>query len=500
MGSKKIRIRPRRRFWLSFQWRLLLSTLGLMWVVIFVLAFYQYDREEKVRQLSINSYLDMTNNSIIDAYLGGFDVKQFLAFVDEFYSNTNYTGVRISIYDYNGDLLCSVGEPMDFDPDRDGYSAPGEDVAGALSKVPLRDSQSRDGERMFYCVSQKSADGKIIAATAMPYTQFIDDSMAHRNRIWLVIFPILLIVTVVVYFFVNHIAKSVRLLATFADRVVAGERFEESDKFPDDEFGNIARHIVAIYRQKSEAMVESENEHKVAMNAILEKAKMKREMSNNINHELKTPVGIIKGYVDTIVGQPDMDAATMRHFIERASVNVDRLVDLINNLSLVTRLEDGMRQITLSNVDFHDMVYAIADDLRQSGVTGGMKFNFNLPLNCIVHANPSMLHSAIYNLIRNSVRHSHGSGMWIELIGENDRYYTFRYYDDGVGVPPESLGKLFDRFYRVDSGRSRKVGDTGLGLPIVKSSIEAMGGAISVKNRSTGGLEFIFTLAKKRES
>ena len=82
------------------------------------------------------------------------------------------------------------------------------------------------------------------------------------------------------------------------------------------------------------------------------------------------------------------------------------------------------------------------------------------------------------------------------MIAESERYYTFSFYDNGTGVGEEHIPRLFDRFYRVDTGRSRKVGGTGLGLPIVKSTVEALGGTITVRNRSTGGLEFFFTLEK----
>jgi signal transduction histidine kinase len=84
----------------------------------------------------------------------------------------------------------------------------------------------------------------------------------------------------------------------------------------------------------------------------------------------------------------------------------------------------------------------------------------------------------------------------VSLIGRNDNYYSFTFYDNGTGVDEEHLPHLFDRFYRIDKGRSRKLGGTGLGLPIVKSSINKMGGSITVRNRKGGGLEYIFTLRR----
>ena len=100
---------------------------------------------------------------------------------------------------------------------------------------------------------------------------------------------------------------------------------------------------------------------------------------------------------------------------------------------------------------------------------------------------------------RNADFHSHGTECGVKLISENKREYRFSFYDNGTGVGEEHLAHLFERFYRIDKGRSRKVGGTGLGLPIVKNTINVMGGAITVSNRPEGGLEFRFTLLKWTE-
>ena len=125
-----------------------------------------------------------------------------------------------------------------------------------------------------------------------------------------------------------------------------------------------------------------------------------------------------------------------------------------------------------------------------------MTFVYDVPMGCRVYANETLLHSILMNLIRNAGIHSHGTTISLSIISESATQFSFSFTDDGNGVPDEALPHLFERFYRVDSGRSRKVGGTGLGLSIVKNAINAMGGTISVHNRSTGGLEFIFTLIK----
>ena len=102
----------------------------------------------------------------------------------------------------------------------------------------------------------------------------------------------------------------------------------------------------------------------------------------------------------------------------------------------------------------------------------------------------------INGLIKNAANYSGGTEIGFRLVSESDRFYVFSFYDNGKGVGEEHLAHLFERFYRVDTGRSRQKGGTGLGLPIVKSTVLSLGGTISVHNRSTGGLEFIFTIPR----
>ena len=490
-------LRRQNRFFISYKWRVLLPSLGVMWAVIAALAVYQYSREQEYRATSLRKQLDLVSFNVVDAYENGMDLGQFKDFLRVFYENTDYNSLRVSVYTHTGDSLFTIGDAIPFVP---------KDVANNIVDTTLPENErevnvrARDdlGDEWFYYACVQSTDGKIVIFCAMPYTAYIDTSMSTANVIWWFIIPLAIVASVFVYIYVYHISKSVKLLRRFVDDAVSGRRFQGVDKFPHDEFGEISRNVIALYRDKVAAKEQSEKEHAVALNAIVERSRMKREMTNNINHELKTPVGIIKGYVDTIMDSPDMDMDQVRYFLKRTQGNVDRLCTLLNDISLVTRLDDGRRQLSVGDIDFHDLVFFLADDLKRSGALGAFKFDFDIPLNTHVCGNRDLLISVVTNLARNSSFHSQGTMCRLEYVEEDDRSYTFRFYDDGIGVPPESIPKLFDRFYRVDKGRSRKLGSCGLGLPIVKSVIKNLGGAISVKNRSTGGLEFIFTLPRWR--
>ena len=125
-----------------------------------------------------------------------------------------------------------------------------------------------------------------------------------------------------------------------------------------------------------------------------------------------------------------------------------------------------------------------------------MEFTYNIPADCWVQANYNLVMNAMMNLVRNAAAYSKGTRISLNLIDHSEVDYTFSFADNGKGVAEEHLPHLFERFYRVDEGRARKSGGTGLGLPIVQITFNTLGGSISVRNAKPHGLEFIFTLPK----
>ena len=195
-----------------------------------------------------------------------------------------------------------------------------------------------------------------------------------------------------------------------------------------------------------------------------------------------------------------MNEESRKRFIAKALEHVNRLVNLIADVSAITRLEEGGDLINTEPVNFHDLVYTLANDFEASGSLGSMTFDFDIPLGTEIMGNYNLLTGAIINLAKNAASYSKGTVCELCLTGEDDKFYTFEFRDDGVGVGEEHIPHLFERFYRVDSGRSRKAGGTGLGLPILHNTIIAHGGRISVANRQTGGLVFTFTLPKTKNT
>ena len=478
---------------LGYKWRLFFPMVVLLWAIFAILIAYQYKREVDFRRETASKTLDIISYRLIDAYEHNTDMRQFMNFVGNYFDNSMFDEASVCVYNsQTGALEYSAGLPVLQDFSESVQRPEFADAVEGGSGTDLK----RVGESMFYYTARRSNDGKIYVHTAMPYTVTISDAIAAESNFWIIVIILAIAVTAFAYISTSYLTRNVTLLRNFADKAANGHVDMDLSRFPHDELGDISRQIIKLYTDKDAANTRSEREHRIALHAVEEKARIKKQLTNNINHELKTPIGVIKGYLDTITSNPDMDDETRARFLNRAQENVERLCSLLNDVSAMTRLEDGAGSIPVSDVDFHDLVFTIESDLTQSGIAGDMTFNYDIPLDCKVKGNNSLLTGMISNLIKNAAQHSHGTEMGIRLIVESERHYTFGFYDNGTGVDAEHLPHLFERFYRIDTGRSRKVGGTGLGLPIVKNTVEALGGSISVHNVNPHGLEFVFTLEK----
>jgi len=484
---------------ISYRWRLFLPIIAMMWLLLTVLVFYHYKSENDYRAANIRTQLSLINDRIIAAYEEDFDIQPFLNFIERYFDNSVLDEVVVAVYDRpNNRIIHSIGPAESIGMDRlaDPSRANPEELVRAMSSGSA-EAQRVLTDRMFYLSVRQSNDGRIIVVTALPFSGALTEALANAPSFWIIIAAIAVVFTLIAYFSTQYLSRSVRLLKKFTDNIEANRGgITDLPDFPHDELGDISRRVIELYREKADAIVRSEREHAVAIHAVQERTRIKRQLTNNLNHELKTPIGIIRGYLDTITSTPDMDAATKDRFIRRAYDNVERLCSMLDDVSAITRLEEGAGSIPMEDVDFHELVFGVDRDLEASGICGDMAFEYDIPLNCHIRGNANLLTAMLNNLAKNAILHSHGTRMGIKLIIESRRFYTFGFYDDGTGVESEHLNRLFERFYRIDSGRSRKEGGTGLGLPIVKNTVEAHGGTISVHNRAAGGLEFIFTLPK----
>ena len=230
-----------------------------------------------------------------------------------------------------------------------------------------------------------------------------------------------------------------------------------------------------------------------------EQIRLKRQLTQNIAHELKTPVSSIQGYLETIVNNDHIPHDKMNVFLERCYAQSNRLSRLLRDISVLTRMDEAANMIDMEKVDISVLVTNIVNEVsleleeKQITVVNSLKKDIQ------IRGNYSLLYSIFRNLMDNAIAYA-GTNIQINIncFREDENFYYFSFADTGVGVSPEHLNRLFERFYRVDKGRSRKLGGTGLGLAIVKNAVIIHGGSISAKNNQGGGLEFVFTLAKEK--
>ena len=223
--------------------------------------------------------------------------------------------------------------------------------------------------------------------------------------------------------------------------------------------------------------------------------RMRRELTQNIAHELKTPVASILGYTDTILDSPDMADDVKQQFIVRTNAQARRLTTLLQDISTLNRMDYARDMITMERVNISVLFADIAQETAFALQSRQMTLHNYLPEDIIIHGNYSLLYSIFRNLMDNAINYA-GQGTTVEVSAEQRHdCWCFTFKDNGIGIPARHLPRIFERFYRIDKGRSREMGGTGLGLSIVKNAVMLHGGNITVSSPSTGGLEFAFTIS-----
>ena len=224
--------------------------------------------------------------------------------------------------------------------------------------------------------------------------------------------------------------------------------------------------------------------------------RMRRELTQNIAHELKTPVASILGYTETILNTPGIDEGTRHQFIVRTHLQAQRLTALLQDISILNRMDYAANVLTMERVDVSQLFADIVQETALAFENRKMTLSNSLSQGIIVRGNPSLLYSVFRNLVDNALNYA-GQGTVVKVYAvEETDYWHFVFTDNGVGIPPEHLPRIFERFYRIDKGRSRSLGGTVLGLAIVKNAVMLHGGTIIAKPTEGGGLTFEFSIKK----
>ena len=233
---------------------------------------------------------------------------------------------------------------------------------------------------------------------------------------------------------------------------------------------------------------------------LRERENFRREFIGNISHELKTPIFNIQGYLLTLLDGALDDPEINRKYLKRANKSVDRMINIIEDLEIISDLESSRVQLHPSDFDLAEVcreVFELVEDLRQKrNIT--LRFHPQAPKSLRVHADKAKIEQIVINLIANALKYGKEEGLVEIQFSDMDERVLVSISDNGMGIPQQDVERVFERFYRVDKSRSREAGGTGLGLAIVKHILDVHGQTIDVQSQEDVGSTFSFTLQKAK--
>ena len=422
----------------SFHKQLFLQLIAFSWTIVLCFIGFQYAREKEYKSEFLNAQLQQYNRHLLTTVEEGEAYEDYIATQDK-----PFDELRISIITLSGAVVYDNTISLDSLDNHRGRP----EVADALVKGEghnISRQSTSDGREYFYSATRGE---RVIVRTAIPYSNTLHDLLEADWSFLVVMISITLAMSCIAYFTTRKLGKDI-------------ERINHYE-------------------------------------AEQEKNRLKRQLTNNINHELKTPVASIQVCLETLLSGINLSNEKRQELIERCYANNERLRRLLSDVSLITRMEDGSQLISKEPVIINDILNEIAQELEVMPEEERLTLHLKFDEQVVIEGNLSLIGSIFRNLTENAVAYSEGKNIYISLLENNERSCSIRFEDDGKGVEQKQLPHLFERFYRVDKGRSRQKGGTGLGLSIVKHAVQFHGGAITVTNRPKGGLCFEFSILKK---
>ena len=288
-------------------------------------------------------------------------------------------------------------------------------------------------------------------------------------------------------------------IAIFTDAVFCNiadflNELDKKDNYYTTQIGRHGKHF------NIQVNVFDDHSFEVSINDITKQEKtrlLKQEMTSNIAHELRTPVTSIRGYLEIALQQP-LNEKCAHDFLTKAHDQTLVLSELIQDMSLITKIEEAPGSFLQMSVPIKELLDSLKSDLEISLNEKNICIEWKNMENVTVRGNRNLLYSIFRNLTDNAICYAgFGTTITVNKYNEDKDFYYFSYSDTGVGILGDHhLNRLFERFYRVNEGRTRDTGGSGLGLSIVKNAVMFHKGTIVAKNRAGGGLEFLFKLSK----
>ena len=493
----------------SFQRNLLLSIGGIFLLFAVCFSVYQYQREKDYKIDILHSRLQMYNYEMAQT-LGEDSLMNDRLFRD-YVKRHSMEGLRVSIIDLQGRVVL---DSHDADASGLGNHLQRKEIQQALhdgNGYDIKRLSQSTHETYFYSATRL---GDVVVRTAVPYSAELTRSLQADNTYIYFAIALTLLLGVVLFLSTRRISRHIGHLREFAvkaERLQVGESSakrlstngaqESSEmedeafdhelvrRLPDDELGDISHTIIMLYWK----LRHSEED----------KVRIKRQLTQNAAHELKTPAASIHGYLESILDHPDMPEEKRNHFLQRCFAQSERMNKLLFDMSALTKLDemDGSKaKMEYRQVNVVQVIQSVLDDTSLQLQDRGIIPRLQVPQRVEVLGDQSLIYSIFRNLIDNAIVYANrASRLDItcrELEVDGRHFYEFSVSDNGPGVEPQHLEHLFERFYRIDKGRSRKLGGTGLGLAIVKNAVAAHGGTATALPTPGGGLTIRITLAR----
>ena len=292
----------------------------------------------------------------------------------------------------------------------------------------------------------------------------------------------------ITYFTINQfIYNKVKLIFKTIHEIRAGSDREE-DK--------IARSTSLSMAEKE--VTEWAEERKAEISELQAREVFRREFIGNVSHELKTPIFNIQGYILTLIDGGIDDPEINVKYLKRASKSVDRMINLIQDMDMLNKLESGILEVKMVQFDLAKLIRDVIDMLEDSAKKRNVKLKSALKRteDYRVIADPNRIEQVLFNLLTNAIKYGKKDGTVTISIFNLEERVLVEIADDGLGIPEKDLGRIFERFYRVDKSRTRDAGGSGLGLSIVKHILDAHKETISLRSTEGVGTTFSFTLKK----
>lgn len=439
-------------------------------IVISAFLIYILQQSKDFSLSNLKEELISYNQDVYNAYKSGVPFNQITTPMNTRFIVLDSTFRTIYFSDIGDTLITRSGSANEND----------EIFAASLSGEgsALRFSAQANKEYLYY--AKKYPEFYIRCSIPYKYEKI---KIVHSNYLYQYTILVLIIALFITLFYISH--KLTRPLKAFNDffYILKSNKKDFSKiTFPNNEYGDVGRKIIETYDQ-------------------LEKAKQfKQEVTHNIAHELKTPLTGLRAYLETIISDDSMPPELMRKFAERAYRQTLRLSSLVNDVSVLNKLDEQSEYYKIEDVNISACLSEIEEELFHKLKDNNTEFKPLISSELSIRSSHDIIYSLFKNLVDNTLEHA-GPDTTITIMagisqksGDDSYRINFTYMDNGKGIPDDAIEKLFDRFYRIEEGRERKSGGNGLGLAIVKNAVLFHKGDITASNAPEGGAIFKFDL------